>query len=350
MKKRNLLGLNLDRLTALALEYGEPAFRGKQLLHQLYRKGQVRISEMTDLPSSFRDRLTGSWEIQLPTLAKQSVAADGTIKFLFQLDDGQPIESVYIPEPNRDTFCISSQVGCGVGCTFCLTAQMGLIRNLKAGEIVGQVLAALRMDCLKPKRYNIVFMGMGEPLHNYRNVMEAFRLFTDPSAMGISYRRITLSTSGVVPVLRRLQEERTALPNLAISLNATTNALRDPIMPINERWNLEELLETCRNFPLEPRRRITFEYVLLGSLNDSEADAGRLAGLLRGIPSKVNLIPFNPGPGLPFERPAPQRVERFREILVNRKVSAFVRRPRGDDISAACGQLAILEQVGSCVQ
>jgi 23S rRNA (adenine2503-C2)-methyltransferase len=223
---------------------------------------------------------------------------------------------------------------------------MGMVRNLSSGEIVGQVLAAIRDGCLTETRYNIVLMGMGEPLHNYKNVMKAFRLLTDPAAMGLSSRRITLSTSGVVPVLQRMSQEA-SLPNLAISLNATTNPIRTQLMPINERWDLEKLMNACRDFPLEPRRRITFEYVLIKNLNESDQDAHRLAQLLKGIKAKVNLIPYNSNPNLPFERPTPLQVDRFREILTDYHISAFVRRPRGDDISAACGQLAWMESVDS---
>ncbi len=324
---------------------GEKPFRGRQLYHQIYQRRQTDFTQMTELPKAFRLRLSESCSVDLPSVHRRSDAADGTVKFLFELADGRRIESVYIPDRQRQTLCISSQVGCDVGCTFCLTAQMGLDRNLKPGEIVGQILAVIASGCLRERGFSVVFMGMGEPLYNYKNVLRAYRLMVDNQGMDLSHRRITLSTSGVVPVLRKLWQEP-ALPNLAISLNATTNVVRDEIMPINRKWSMEELLQVCREFPLEPRRRITFEYVLIKDVTDSDQDAQRLVRLLEGMKSKVNLIPYNPNPGLPYERPSAERLSRFRQILVDNNVAVFVRRPRGDDISAACGQLAYLERAG----
>ncbi len=345
--KKNLLGWDSSQLEELAQGLEEPAFRGRQLFRQIYFRRQSDFREMTDLPAPFRERLHAEYRVGLPRTAQRSQSRDGTVKFLFELEDGQRIESVYIPEDRRETICISSQVGCDVGCTFCLTAQMGFRRNLRPGEIVGQVMAVIGDGCLRPQGFNVVYMGMGEPLYNYRHVMQSFRLLTDPSGLNLSHRRITVSTSGVVPVLQRMQQE-SPLPNLAISLNATTDRVRDQIMPLNRRWNLRDLLEACRQFPLEPRRRITFEYVLLAGVTDSEEDARRLARLVRGTRCKVNVIPYNPNPGLPYRRPSDATIERFREILAAEHVSAFVRRPRGDDISAACGQLAYLDRMESC--
>lgn len=342
MKSKNLLGLDLDELTSLVVSLGEQPFRGRQLYHQIYSRKQYDLTSMTDLGRDFRARLAESYRVTIPRINKRSVAADGTVKFLMALEDGQFIESVYIPESSRDTLCISSQVGCDVGCTFCMTARMGFRRNLSPDEIVGQVLRVILDGYLPEKGFNIVFMGMGEPLYNYRNVFKAFRLLIDSAGMDLSYRKITLSTSGIVPVLDKLAGER-VVPNLAVSLNATTDKVRSRIMPINERWSMERLLDCCRRFPLDARRRITFEYVLLGGETDSDQDARLLASLLRGIQGKVNLIPFNPGPGLPHRRPTPERVERFRALLDGLGVATFVRKTRGDDVSAACGQLARLK-------
>jgi 23S rRNA (adenine2503-C2)-methyltransferase len=343
MKRKNVLGLDLDELTELVQELGEKPFRARQLYRQIYARKVFDFDSMTDLAKGFRASLASCLEIRLPRVWRRNRASDGTVKSLFQLDDGRFIESVFIPEEGRDTLCISSQVGCNVGCTFCMTAQMGLERNLKVGEIVGQVLGAMTEGDLPEKGFNIVFMGMGEPLLNYKNVMKSFRLMTDPGGMALSHRKITVSTSGIVPVMKKLTQEKD-LPNLAVSLNATRDDLRDVLMPINRRWNIEELLDTCRSFPLESRRRITFEYVLLKDLTDSDEDARRLARLLHGLKAKVNLIPFNPNPGMSYQRPSAERVERFRQILVDRQLSAFVRKTRGDDIAAACGQLAYLER------
>ena len=226
-----------------------------------------------------------------------------------------------------------------------MTAQMPFERNLTDGEILGQLLAVMDSGLLRDKGFNLVFMGMGEPLYNYRNLGRAFRIMIDPDALGLSHRKITVSTSGVVPVLRRMAAEK-VLPNVAISLNATTNEIRDTVMPINRKWNLQELIQVCRSFPLEPRRRLTFEYVLLKDITDSDEDAHRLARLVRGMPAKVNLIPYNPGIGLGFERPERERVKAFQEILSGHRVTTLVRRPRGDEIAAACGQLAHLRKNG----
>jgi 23S rRNA (adenine2503-C2)-methyltransferase len=298
---------------------------------------------MTDLARSLRESLATCFHIRLPEVHRRTDSADGTCKYLLRLEDGQFIETVHIPEEERDTLCISSQVGCAVGCTFCMTARMGFRRNLRPGEIVGQVLRVIQEGRIQEQGFNIVFMGMGEPLYNYQNVMKAFRLLVDPDGMNLSYRKITVSTSGVVPVLRRMAEEP-LLPNLAISLNATTNEIRSRVMPINEKWPLAELLGTLRSFPLEPRRRITIEYVLLRDETDRDEDARRLAGLLRGIPVKVNLIPYNSNAGLPHGRPEESRVRSFQAVLMDHGISGFVRKTRGDDVSAACGQLAYLDQ------
>ncbi|UCF35570.1 MAG: 23S rRNA (adenine(2503)-C(2))-methyltransferase RlmN [Acidobacteriota bacterium] len=343
MKSNNLLGLSCQELVELAESLSEKPFRGKQLYHQIYRRRISDFDAMTNLSKAFRTRLQDEYTITYPDVFKRTASADGTTKFLFRLEDGSFVESVYIPEESRDTLCISSQVGCDVGCTFCMTAQMGFQRNLRPGEILGQVLQIVRSGLAQPQGFNIVFMGMGEPLYNYQNLMKAFRILTDPEGIDISYRKITVSTSGIVPVLKKLAQEPKP-PNLAISLNATTNEVRDRVMPVNRKWPLEELLQACREFPLDSRRRITMEYVLLKEENDSIEDARRLAGLLRGISVKVNLIPYNPNPGLSHRRPEEERIQRFRSILQELNVPHFIRKTRGDDVSAACGQLAYLEK------
>jgi 23S rRNA (adenine2503-C2)-methyltransferase len=276
--------------------------------------------------------------------SREQVSEDGTIKWAFRTADGKEIESVYLPEPDRRTLCVSTQVGCAVGCTFCLTGTMGLSRNLTAGEIVDQVHRANRRLVERgaapgPRPLtNLVFMGMGEPLANYRNLKLALDLLLSSEGPNFSHRRVTVSTSGLVPVMRRLGAETPV--KLAVSLNATTDAQRDAIMPVNRRYPLAELMRACREFPTRNGRRITFEYVLLGGVNDSLDDARRLADLVRGIPAKVNLIPYNENPGLGFRMPAPGAVQAFQELLVARNLTVVVRRSRGRDISAACGQLA----------
>lgn len=343
MKSNQLLGMDRAELVELMAGLGEKPFRGRQLYRHLYHRRQITAASMTDLPRGLRSLLGDRFRIDLPELGKKSISRDGTVKFLFRLEDGKVIESVFIPEEKRHTLCISSQAGCNVGCTFCMTAQMGLQRNLRVGEIIGQVLRVIELGFLNENGFNIVFMGMGEPLYNFRNVMKAFHILIDPAAMGLSPRKITISTAGVVPVLERLAES-SPVPNLAVSLNASCNAVRDRIMPINRKWPLEELMAVCRKFPAGSRRRITFEYVLLQEENDWDEDARRLAQLLRGLPGKVNLIPYNPNPGLSHRRPDERRIDRFRKVLVASGIDAFVRKTRGRDISAACGQLAHLDR------
>jgi 23S rRNA (adenine2503-C2)-methyltransferase len=269
------------------------------------------------------------------------VSNDGTRRYLFDVGPNQKIESVFIPEERRDTLCISTQVGCAIGCLFCATGKLSLQRNLHPGEIVGQILTmqAERGINTSTKRLNVVIMGMGEPLNNYENVMKAVRLMIDDKGMSISPRRITLSTSGIVPGIQRLADE-SVIPNLAISINATTDSVRDLLMPINKKWNIAALLEACRKFPLAQRRRITFEYVLIEGTNDSLEDAHRLATLLQGLRKKVNLIPLNADPLIPLKPSPPERVLAFQKILDTHHIAAYIRRPRGGDISAACGLLA----------
>jgi 23S rRNA (adenine2503-C2)-methyltransferase len=341
--KPNLVGATLDEIAGLVAALGEPGYRARQIYAGIYRRRLLSWDAFTDLGRSLRRKLSDAYTIAYPSSERVFVSADGTRRYLFEVAAGQKIESVFIPEERRDTFCISTQVGCAVECLFCVTGKLPMRRNLSAGEIIGQVLALQTDRGTLPKRLNVVVMGMGEPMHNYDNVMRAVRLMMDSEGMDLSSRRITLSTSGVVPGLHRLASEP-VIPNLAVSLNATTDEVRDVLIPINRKWNIATLLQACRDFPLERRRRITFEYVLIAGVNDSDADARRLVNLLRGMKQKVNLIPLNADPWVPLKTPAEERVVAFQKILVDHHITAYIRRPRGDDVSAACGMLAGREQ------
>lgn len=336
-----LVGRTREELTALVAEMGEPAFRARQLYDAVYRRRVLDAAGMTDLPKAFRERLGVEQPVTETRVRSVFASSDGTRRYLLELGDGEAVESVFIPEPRRDTICISSQVGCAVGCTFCMTAQMNIRRNMSAGEIVSQVLVVLDevygVGIEVPHGTNIVFMGMGEPMLNYREVIAAVRLLAD--GVGIAPRRMTVSTSGIVPRIDDLGVEPVR-PELAISLTAPNDALRDELIPINRKYPIAELLRACRAFPLGPRERLTFEYVMLDGINDSIACAVELAGLMRGLRAKINLIPHNPAPELPYAASPPERIAGFQEALRARGVDAFVRRPRGQDISAACGQLA----------
>jgi 23S rRNA (adenine2503-C2)-methyltransferase len=295
---------------------------------------------MTDLPAELREELARTRTIESPTIVERRTSVDGTTKFLLRLSDGREIEAVYIPDTPAETFCISTQVGCAMACAFCLTGKMGLIRHLTADEIAGQVRVLAHDTGLAGSPFNIVLMGMGEPLHNYAATMEALRILTDENGLAVPARRITLSTVGVVPGLERLMQEP-IMPNLAISLHATTDASRSEIVPINKRHDLAALLDVCRRFPVKKRSRITFEYVLLAGVNDSPGDARRLVRLLNGIKAKVNLLPLNEAPGIPFSRPTDDAVNAFARILAERGLRVSVRKSRGRDIRAACGQLIV---------
>ncbi len=340
----DLRSLPRDALAALVAELGGRPFRARQLYRWLHQKGAASLDEMSDLPKAFREALRARAGVTTLERATEQRSADGTIKWTWRTADGKLVESVYMPEADRRTLCVSSQVGCAVGCTFCLTGTMGLARNLTPGEIVDQVhranlrIAELGLAPGPRPLTNLVFMGMGEPLANYANLKVALDVLLSEDGPNFSQRHVTVSTSGLVPVMQRLGEETPV--KLAVSLNATTDAVRDAIMPINRRWPIAELLRACREYPTRNGRRITFEYVLLGGVNDALEDAARLADLIRGIPAKVNLIPYNANPGLAFAAPAPERVLAFQETLAARNVTAVVRKSRGRDISAACGQLA----------
>jgi 23S rRNA (adenine2503-C2)-methyltransferase len=339
----NLVGASLQEIEAAVSNLNQPRYRARQIYAGIYRRLLHSWDEFTDLGKPFREMLKAQFTIAHPLVQQMFVSQDGTRRYLFDVGAGQRIESVFIPEERRDTICVSTQVGCAVGCLFCATGRLRMRRNLLPGEIIGQILSLQADRGTAAKRLNVVIMGMGEPLQNYENVMQSIRLMTDEQGMCISPRRVTLSTAGVVPGILRLAEEP-VIPNLAISLNATTDAVRDLLVPINKKWNIEALLEACRSFPLARRRRITFEYVLIGGINDSIEDARRLVRLLRGLRNKVNLIPLNADPWIPLKAPDPERLLAFQQVLVDHHVTVNIRRPRGDDVSAACGMLAGREQ------
>lgn len=406
-----LLGKSKEELRAFCAELGEPAYRGGQIYHALYAERKFDFARMTNLPAALRERLANEAGITLPEVRQRFTSADGSVRYLFGLDgteekrlntedaeeEGTPtgsgqapdtekskkelsrgripasVEAVFMPSQGRQTICISTQAGCAVDCHFCLTAQLGLIRNLTAGEIVGQVLVARGEGKTKlnaegaefaKKRKaknggdesaaktkdaspgaiqtNVVLMGQGEPLLNFEPVMAALRILLDPEGMGLSPKHVTLSTSGIVPGIERLAQEKVR-PKLAISLNASNDETRDALMPINKKYPLKALMEVCKNYPLRPWEHLTFEYVMLGGMNDSADDARRIVRLLAHVKRvKVNLIPWNPGE-LPYRESAPERIEEFRSILADKGVPAFVRYSRGRDVMAACGQLALLQ-------
>jgi 23S rRNA (adenine2503-C2)-methyltransferase len=341
-----LLGKSAEELREFVVSLGEPAYRGPQIYRAIYRERRFDFAAMSNLPAVLRARLSEEARITLPRILRQFNSVDGSIRYLFSIggEDAKPaqIESVFMPKEGRQTICISTQAGCAVDCHFCLTAQLGLIRNLTAGEIIGQILVVLEenKNQLTPQT-NVVLMGQGEPLLNYDATMAAVRIMLDPKAVGLAPRHVTLSTSGIVPGIDRIGQEKIR-PNLAISLNASSDEQRDSIMPINRKYPLAVLIEACRRFPLRPREYFTFEYVLLGGLNDLPEDARRVVRLLAHIRAKVNLIPWNPG-NLPYRAPTEQSIEEFITILIQKGVPAFVRYSRGQDVFAACGQLALIE-------
>jgi len=398
-----LLGLDREELATLVSEAGEPSYRAKQIMDALYRQRVETLEEISTLPQEFREKLAASGVgVGAARIEQKFVSVDGTVRYLIGFGDGQSVETVWMPEGDggeagdgseageeaesasfetsgakaafnsvathgaagsralskrasgsrssgRSTICISSQVGCAVDCQFCLTALLGVKRNLTAGEIVGQVCAVLKDQKVSPPedRINLVFMGMGEPFLNYDNFIKASRLLVE--GVGIAERRMTVSTAGIVPRIRDFGEEEVR-PKLAISLNASNDALRTQLMPLNKKWNLEMLLAAARDFPLRTREWITFEYVLLGGVNDAPENAREAAELLRGLRCKVNLIALNPGPGIDFTTPSAERVAEFQMILRNAGIPAYVRRPRGRDIYAACGQLKRTVEVATSLE
>jgi 23S rRNA (adenine2503-C2)-methyltransferase len=371
--ENSLLGLTYQELTGLVVEAGQPAYRAQQLFDALYSQRVVSLDEISTLPRDYRTQLSAAgWQIGLPKVSKKFQSGDGTVRYLLELADRETVETVWMPEGDdgesgdgseageevvgagssagfrRATICVSSQVGCAVNCKFCLTALLGVKRNLTSGEIVGQIAAVLRDQGVDPplQRINLVFMGMGEPFLNYDNVMKSVGLLTE--GVGIPTSRMTISTAGIIPRIYDFGKE-SVRPKLAISLNAPDDELRSEVMPLNRKWNLGELLKAAREFPLRGKERLTFEYVLLSGVNDQAQHARQVAELIRGFKAKVNLIALNPGIELPFQTPSPDAVERFQKVLISSGIPTFVRRPRGRDIFAACGQLkrtAELVQLG----
>ncbi len=342
-----LRSLSLGQLEELVRELGEKPFRARQIFRWLHRRGVGSVAEMSDLSAALREQLAARTTLARLEQDLVQESADGTLKYRLRADDGALLEAVFMPDEARRTLCVSTQVGCAMGCAFCRTATMGLVRDLGPGEIVGQVHAVeadLERRGWKGDREhgrvltNLVFMGMGEPLRNLDHVLRALSLLLDPEGLGFSHRHVTVSTSGLVPEIERFGRETQV--KLAISLNGTTDEQRERLMPVNRKYPLEALLAACRAFPQRQGRRLTFEYVLLGGVNDADEDAERLAGLVRGVEAKVNLIAYNENPGLGFASPAPERLQAFRELLVRRGVPAMVRKNRGRDILGACGQLA----------
>ena len=352
-----LLGKSKDELREFCAALGEPAYRGGQIYHAIYAERKFDFAQMTNLPAALRERLTREAAITLPTVRQRYASKDGSVRYLFGLNaDGEgkargaaSVEAVFMPSEGRQTICVSTQAGCAVDCQFCLTAQLGLIRNLSAGEILAQVLLPLEEHKAElTGQTNIVLMGQGEPLLNFEAVVAALQILLDPEGIGISPKHATLSTSGIVPGIERLGREKVR-PKLAISLNASNDEQRNTLMPINRKYSLEQLLAACKEYPLRPWEHLTFEYVMLGGVNDSVEDARRVVRLLAPLKSvKVNLIPWNPGE-LPYHESPPEKIEEFRRILVDRGVPAFVRYSRGRDVMAACGQLALKDAGGAAL-
>ncbi len=336
----DLADLTLPALERLIESQGLPRFRARQIFQWIWKRGAMSFDGMSDLGRDLRVQLSERFRIDTPSIVRHEHSSDGTQKLVLALADRRQIECVYIPDTPAQTFCVSTQVGCAMGCAFCLTGKMGLVRHLSAGEIAGQVRVLAKATGLLDAPFNIVLMGMGEPLHNYDATMHALRLLNDPQGLAVSPRRVTLSTVGLVPMIDKLATEP-LMPNLAISLHATTEEQRAALVPPSKKYGLHAVIDACKRFPVRKRSRITFEYVLLDGINDTPADARRLVKLLDGVKAKVNLIPLNAAPGIPFERPSDDRVDAFARILADRKVTVSVRKSRGRDIRAACGQLIV---------
>ena len=349
--KTDLRNLTQDEIVHFVESLGQSAFRGRQIMAWLYRPGITEFSQMTDLAKDFRAILTDHAYMSRFSDPFIQRSSDGCVKFAFTLDDGKVIESVLIPEPDRNTLCVSAQVGCAMNCSFCLTATMGFIRNLIPSEIVNQVCAVgefLRNEpkgkLIGPGRVtNLVFMGMGEPLNNLENLIKSISILTEQRGLDMTNRRITVSTCGIANKMMQLGEQTDV--NLAISLHAVDDKTRDSLMPVNSRFSLEELLQACRDYPMAKRKRIMFEYILLKDINDSDEEARELARILKGIPCKINLLPYNESPGLPYKSPSRNRVYAFQKLVRDAGYSVFIRTSRGEDISAACGQLAKQKQL-----
>ena len=342
--KVNLLGFDREALEAFFVELGEKPFRARQILQWIHQNGVSDFHAMTNISKALRDKLAASAEVRPPEVVLDQHSEDGTHKWLLRLDDGQCIETVFIPEKDRGTLCVSSQVGCALDCTFCSTARQGFNRNLSVAEIIGQVWVA--RQCLQPEIgtsrvvTNVVMMGMGEPLLNFDNAVSAMKIMLDDLGYGLSKRRVTLSTSGVVPAMDRLKEQLDVA--LAVSLHAPNDALRDQLVPLNKKYPIKELLAACKRYlgAQNHRARVTFEYVMLEGVNDQPEHARQLIKIMQGVPGKVNLIPFNPFPETRYKRSGPDAIRRFRDILMAAGINTITRKTRGDDIDAACGQLA----------
>jgi 23S rRNA (adenine2503-C2)-methyltransferase len=345
----DLADLERSALESALEARGHKRFHARQIFRWIYKHGVTDVDAMTDLSRDLRATVAREFTLTTPALAHRETSIDGTEKFLLRLADGTHIESVFIPDTPAMTFCISTQVGCAMACAFCLTGKMGLVRHLTAGEIAGQVRVLAGALAMRDRKFNIVLMGMGEPLHNYDETMRALRMLADEHGFDMSARRITLSTVGLLPALERLAKEE-VMPNLAISLHAPTDLQRGELVPINKKYGVTDIIEACKRFPLNRRSRITFEYVLLAGVNDSPQDARKLAKLVAGVKSKVNLIPLNAAAGIPFERPSDEAIDRFAKIVADHGVTVSVRKSRGRDIRAACGQLIVEGQKKSAAQ
>ncbi|MBI5894065.1 MAG: 23S rRNA (adenine(2503)-C(2))-methyltransferase RlmN [Deltaproteobacteria bacterium] len=334
---QNIKDLTLNEIEHRLLSIGEKPFHARQIIAWLYAKNTASFDEMTDLSKGLREKLKTGFLISKPDIVSTEISSDNTKKNLIKLDDGNCIESVLIPEENRLTLCVSTQAGCSLGCRFCMTGKMGFARNLKLSEMTDQIFAAQSALTDEQKITNIVLMGMGEPLLNYDEVIKFLNILTEPKGFAFAARRITVSTAGIAPMIERLGKETKV--NLAVSLNAAADEIRTNLMPINKKYPLKQLLDSCRRYPLQRNRRVTFEYILIKGVNDSLDDAKKLVKLLKDIPCKINLIPFNPFPDAGFERPDDKTVSAFQKILLDAEYTAFVRQSKGRDISAACGQL-----------
>ena len=334
----DLAGLELKELEVFVQSLGHKKFHARQIYNWIWKRGVTDFAEMTNLGRELRAALAEKGIVSLPEVVQHQVSQDGTQKFVLRLADGKQIESVFIPDTPKQTFCVSTQVGCAMGCAFCLTGRMGLIRHLTASEIAGQVRLLARSLHLLDKSFNIVLMGMGEPLQNYDNTMKALRMLNEKEGLDMHPKRVTLSTVGLVPQMDRLAREE-LMPNLAVSLHAASEDVRASLVPPSKKYTMQDVIDACKRFPVSKRRRIMFEYVMLAGVNDSDDDARRLVKVLSGVKAKVNLLPLNEAPGIPFERPSDERINTFAKILVGKGLMVSVRKSRGRDIRAACGQL-----------
>jgi 23S rRNA (adenine2503-C2)-methyltransferase len=346
--RTNLFGLSREQLVAALTSLGEPAYRGAQVYRWLYRKRVRAIAEMTDLPKPVRDKIHDAYVLRWPDVAERSQSFDGTVKYLFRLQDGATIESVYIPETSRRTICISTQAGCPLKCAFCLTGIAGYRRNLKVDEILGQVATVMAEAPPREQGWNVVVMGMGEPLLNYDATVAALRVLMDPDAFAVVPKRLTLSTVGILPALEKLMREPVR-PNLAISLHAPNATLRRELMPVEAKYPLPDVIEAAQRYPIPRGGAVTYEYVMLRGVNDQPQHARDLVRLLKGRRGKVNLIPLNPAREIPFGAPTPSSVDAFCRILSDARIMVSVRRPRGQDILAACGQLHLQDRAPAAV-